>query len=218
LTGVAYGYVRGSKDEQEATLKAQTVRIIAAAEVAGRPVQRVVVDQGESGKDLDRPGLNDLRARLEDGDILYVAISDRLTRSVEDWLLLVKESRAGGWAIVLLDMDVDTTTPWGWLAVMNRIVYAEFERQMISWRTKQAMAVKAAEGVQIGRPPELSDEAHEAIIRLASDGCTLGSIARSLKELGIASPRGGEWSKNTIRRCIARDARERSFATACSSG
>jgi len=64
---------------------------------------------------MNRPALNGALDRLDRGeaDVLVVAKLDRLSRSVRDFANLVERATQNGWALVALDIDVDTSTPTG---------------------------------------------------------------------------------------------------------
>src|SRR4051812_43050358 len=86
---LAIGYVRVSTDRQAdhgVSLEAQSARINAMATVQGAELMEVVVDGGESAKDMDRPGLQRILALVEARKVeaVIVAKLDRLTRSVKD--------------------------------------------------------------------------------------------------------------------------------------
>jgi len=85
----AIGYVRVSTDKQADTggsLEAQAERIRAMAVVQGAELVEMIVDGGESAKDLKRPGMQKLLSAVEakQAQAVIVAKLDRLTRSVKD--------------------------------------------------------------------------------------------------------------------------------------
>jgi site-specific DNA recombinase len=85
----AIGYVRVStpgQAEKGISLAAQQSRIQAMAMLQEAELIEVIVDAGESGKNLDRPGMKRLLALVEhrEVDAVIIAKLDRLTRSVKD--------------------------------------------------------------------------------------------------------------------------------------
>jgi site-specific DNA recombinase len=83
------GYVLVSTDRQAdrgVSLEAQAAQIRAMATVRGCEIDEMIVDAGESAKDLNRPGAQRLLALVDGGkvDAVIVAKLDRLTRSVKD--------------------------------------------------------------------------------------------------------------------------------------
>src|SRR6478672_8781012 len=151
------GYVRVSTDEQSgsgAGLEAQRQAILAECRRRGWQLLEVVEDAGFSAKDLKRPGIQEALRVLQEGDAkaLVVAKLDRLSRSMIDFTGLMAKAQKQGWALVALDCAVDTTTPAGEAMANMLATFAQFERRLISQRTREALAVKKAQGVRIGRP------------------------------------------------------------------
>ena len=109
---------------------------------------------------------------LEAGDAaaLVVAKLDRLSRSMIDFTALMATAQKQGWALVALDCAVDTTTPAGEAMANVLATFAQFERRLISQRTREALAVKRAQGVRLGRPPTLPQAVADADPAAASAG------------------------------------------------
>src|SRR5687768_8592829 len=86
---LAVGYVRVSTDKQAefgVSLEAQEAKIRAMATVQGAEIVELIVDGGESAKNLNRPGMERLLALVDERKVETVIIAklDRLTRSVKD--------------------------------------------------------------------------------------------------------------------------------------
>jgi DNA invertase Pin-like site-specific DNA recombinase len=199
------GYVRVSTDEQAASglgLDAQRRSIKLEAERRQLPLIVIHQDAGISGKSLDRPALN---AALDDldngtGTALMVAKLDRLTRSVHDATGLMMRAEKAGWGLVALDVAVDTTTPQGAAMAQVLAVFAELERRLIGQRTRDALAVKRAQGVKLGRPASLPADVIERIVRDHEAGCGWSEIARALNAEGVPTGQGGkQWYPTTVR-------------------
>ena len=156
------GYVRVSTDEQASSglgLEAQRAAIVAECERRGWELADIYEDAGASGKSLiGRPALQEALSavRSHDASALVVAKLDRLSRSLLDFAALMEDARKEGWALVILDLGVDTTTPSGEMIANVMATFAQFERRLIGQRTKDALAVKKRQGVRLGRPPSLS--------------------------------------------------------------
>lgn len=216
---VVIGYVRVSTDEQAdsgAGLAAQRAAI--ASEAARRVWSLAAVheDAGASGKSLvGRPGLQAALAAVERGEAsaLVVAKLDRLSRSLLDFADLMERSRRQGWAIVALDLGVDTTTPSGEMMANVLAVFAQFERRLIGQRTKDALAQKRAAGVRLGRPRSLSVSTDQLVVSLRRSGLTLPAIAERLTTLGVATGQGGRWHATTVRRILLRSIGNRELGT-----
>lgn len=204
------GYVRVSTDEQAdsgAGLAAQRSAIEAECERRGWELVEVAEDAGYSGKDLKRPAIRATLDRLDQGeaDGLVVAKLDRLSRSVLDFAAFMERAQRKGWAVVVLDLGVDTATPQGELVANTFAAFAQFERRLIGQRTREALAVKAAEGVRIGRPRELDPKVARRIRNLRSRGHSLAKIAERLNAADVPTAHGGaKWYPSTVRAVLER--------------
>lgn len=202
---VAVGYVRVSTDEQGDSglgLEAQRETIRREVEHRGWTVAEVYVDVA-SGKSMKKR--DDLAAVLKvlaegKADVLVVAKLDRLSRSVADFATVLARSQAEGWALNVCDLGVDTTTPNGKMVAQIMMVLAEWEREMIGQRTKDALAAKKREGVQLGRPINVEPETVRLITILRSDGWSYRKIATMLNEQGTPTSQGGKkWHASTVK-------------------
>jgi DNA invertase Pin-like site-specific DNA recombinase len=83
--------------------------------------------------------------------------------------------------------------------------FGQFERRLISQRTKEALAVKKASGVRLGRPPTLPQSVVQRIQRLRARGLSLRAIADSLNQDGVPTAQGGaKWYPATVRHVLLR--------------
>jgi DNA invertase Pin-like site-specific DNA recombinase len=178
--GVA-GYVRVSNEEPITSglgLEAQRTIVAECERRAWDPVE-VYEDAGVSGKSLvGRPALQEALSAVRShvSSALIVAKLDRLSRSLLDFAGLMEDAREEGWALVILDLGVDTTTPSGEMIANVMATFAQFERRLIGQRTKDALAVKRRQGVRLGRPPSLSADVVKRIKRERRAGRTLRAI------------------------------------------
>jgi hypothetical protein len=148
----------------------------------------------QSGKNADRPGLSAALSALSIGLVtgLVTAKLDRLTRSVQDFGHLLTVAKAEGWALVLLDLGVDTSTPNGKLVANVVASMAEWERDIISARTKEGLAAKRAAGVTLGRRSGVPADVLRRIRREHAQGASYGAIARGPdRRRGAHRPRRG---------------------------
>lgn len=204
--GVAVlGYVRVSTEEQASSgagLAAQRAAIEAEAERRGWLLAEVVEDAGFSGKDLHRPGITAVMEALRSGDasVLMVAKLDRLSRSMLDLARIIDRSGREGWALVALDLGMDTSTPAGEALVHVMATFAQLERRLIGQRTREAMAMKRAQGIQIGRERAVPDKVVERIKGLRRQGLSLRAIGEVLDAEGVPTGHGAaRWHGATIR-------------------
>ena len=194
-----------STEEQAASgagLDAQRAAIAAEAERRGLPIIAECADEGVSGSRHDRPGLTAALDSLDSGaaSVLMVAKLDRLSRSVPLVYDVMDRSRRNGWALVALDLGVDTTTPAGEMMSGIASVFAQFERRLISQRTRDALAVRKAQGVHLGRPRAVTDEARARIVQLRGEGLAWRAVADAMTAEGWPTGHGGTWLANTARR------------------
>lgn len=184
-----------STDEQADSrlgLEAQRAAIIAEAERRGWRLVEIVEDAAASGRDLERPGmalvLHALQGRR--ADTLVVAKLDRLGRSLLDVAGLIEMAARQGWALVALDVGVDTASLTGKAMAGMMAVFAELERGLIGQRTRDALRAARERGTVLGRPRVLSDEVLERIVAERAEGASLRAIARQLDEDGVPTAHG----------------------------
>jgi DNA invertase Pin-like site-specific DNA recombinase len=207
---VAIGYLRVSTDEQAdsgAGLQAQRAAILAEAERRGWTEVQFIEDAGFGGGSLARPGLAAALEALRQhrADTLVVSKLDRLSRSLVDFAGLMARASREQWALVALDLGVDTTTPTGEMVANVMATFAQFERRLIGQRTKEALAEKRRAGVQLGRPTTLPDETAARIATAYRSGQTLRAIADTLTDEGVPTAQAGiRWYPSTVRAVLAR--------------
>jgi DNA invertase Pin-like site-specific DNA recombinase len=198
-----YGYGRVSTDEQAESglgLAAQRERVEQAAAARGLGPVCWNADEGYSGKDLNRPAISHLLDVLDrDGGVLVVAKLDRLSRSVHHFSGIVDRARRAGWALVVLDADVDTSTPSGALMANVLASFAEYERLLIGARTRDALAQLKAQGVRLGRPVALPEPVRSRVASERAQGRSLRAIADTLTDEGVPTAQGGaRWHASTV--------------------
>jgi DNA invertase Pin-like site-specific DNA recombinase len=197
-------YVRVSTDEQRgsgAGLTAQRAAILAECKRRDWQLVDVIEDAGYSAKDLKRPGVRLALDVLGQGgaDALVVAKLDRLSRSMLDFASIMATAQRQSWGLIALDCAVDTTTPAGEAMANVLATFAQFKRRLISQRTKDALAVKRAQGVRLGRPRQLPASVVERIVRERVSGATFSAIAERLDRDQIPTAQGGRrWYPSTV--------------------
>lgn len=208
------GYLRVSTAEQSdsgAGIEAQRTAIETAAAARGWQLVTVLEDRGVSAKSTKgRDALAAAIGLCEAGgaDALLVAKLDRLSRSIIDFATLMERARAASWAIVVLDCDFDMTTPAGELMANMLACFAQFERRVISQRTRDGMAAKKATGTYKappGRRSQLDQRTAARIRREHAAGRSLRSIAGRLNVDAIPTGQGGkQWHASTVKAVLAR--------------
>ena len=208
------GYARVSTEEQARSgygLDAQREAILAA--VAGRSwtLSEVVVDDGYSAKSLKRPGISRALTMLKRRQVggLVVSKLDRLSRSLMDFTHIMDRAQREGWALVALDLGVDTSTPAGEMLANVLASFAQYERRIIGQRTREGLAEAKRQGVRLGNPQRRAARTAEAvrrrILRWRQAGLSYGAIAASLKADGVTTAFGGaRWYPSTVRAVVRR--------------
>lgn len=202
------GYARVSTDEQAdsgAGMDAQRLAITLECERRGWTLTRIEEDAASGRSMAGRPGLSAALEAIEAGDAetLIVAKLDRLSRSLLDFAALMARAQRRGWALVALDLGVDTTTPQGEMMANVLAVFAQFERRLIGQRTRDALAIKRAQGVRLGRPPAIPPALRDRLREMRAEGMTYRAIALALEAEGVATAHGGErWHASTVSRAV----------------
>lgn len=207
------GYCRVSTEEQAVSglgLVAQRHAIEEECQRRGVPLLSMYEDAGVSAKSIDRPALTAALGGLEAGrgSVLMVSKLDRLSRSVHDFSGIMLLAEREGWGVVALDVAVDTTTPQGAALSQLLAVFAELERKLVGVRTKDALTVKRAQGVRLGRAPAIPGDVRKRILRRHKAGIGWTQIARELNSDGVPTAQGGaKWYPATVRYVVVGDTR-----------
>ena len=204
------GYVRVSTQEQAdsgAGLEAQRQAIRAECDRRGWNLVAIHEDAGASGKSLKhRPALAAAIEAVEAGEARGIIVSklDRLSRSLLDFAGLIARAKEAGWNIVALDLGVDLSTPSGKFVANVMASAAEWERELISQRTREGLAVKRAEGVRLGRRPDIDPKLDQRVKTMRARGMTFQAIADKLNSDDVPTVRGGQWQPSTLLRVSRR--------------
>lgn len=199
-----FAYSRVSTEEQAESrngLEAQRAAIDAETDRRGWAVEHFA-DGGASGKNIN-PNLREVLQLLASGqgNGLIVAKLDRLARSVVHAANIIESAERQGWSLVVLDLSLDLTTAAGRMMARTVVNFAEYERELISERTKAGLAAKKARGESIGRPRLAKPGVVRRIVMDRNAGLSFAKIAAALETEGILSPAGrGNWQSSTVRR------------------
>lgn len=165
------GYARVSTTDQSLELQIQALEAHGCA--------RIFCDNGVSGALDSRAGLSDALSVLSSGDVFVVWKLDRLGRSLSHLVLLIEKFGREGVGFISLTEAIDTTNPAGRLVFHLLAALAEFERALISERTRAGMAAARRKGTHMGRPqrltPQQIEEVHAIIAR---DSDSRSAVAR----------------------------------------
>ena len=200
----AIGYCRVSTSLQAegVSLEAQQEKIRAMAVVHDVELVEIIVDAGESAKDLDRPGMMRLLDLVQKRVVGMVVIAklDRLTRSVRDLATLLEKFQRKDVSLVSVAESLDTGSAAGRLVLNIMASVSQWEREAIGERTRDAMQHKIRQDEWIGNAPYGYRRCHDGkhvepdpteqktlarIRRLRKDGTSLRLIATRLNEEGF---------------------------------
>jgi DNA invertase Pin-like site-specific DNA recombinase len=210
---VALVYVRVSTLRQASDgigLDAQETKARAHAERMGWPVAEVFRDEGVSGKDgLDnRPGLVALidRAKRTPGAVVVVYSVSRLARRQRLLYELLDDRNGHGLAVSSATESFDTSTPTGRAMLGMIAVFAALESDMVSERTRDALAEVKAQGRKLGAPSMVELGAGNAV-RLAQELYATGrfthrTLAAELNRRKVPTAKGGTWWPKTVRSAL----------------
>ncbi len=175
-------------------------------------------DGGISGGTLDRPGLQQLMADIEDGlvDVVVVYKIDRLSRSLADFAKLVEVFDRNDVTFVSVTQSFNTTTSMGRLTLNILLSFAQFEREVTADRIRDKVAASRKKGMWMGGVPPygyrvesrklIIDEERAAHVRWAFERfIKIGSgteLARETAAKGILTPKGNPMDKKFIYRML----------------
>lgn len=217
------GYCRVSSESQEdnTSLENQRRRIEAYCQAFDHQLITVFVEVG-SGKDTEhRP---QFQAAMEmvttEADGIVSLKLDRIARSCRDVLVLVEDVlQPQNKALVLLDLNVDTSTPTGKMILTMMAAVAELERSTINERCQGGRRAKAEKGgyaygtpafgvtAKDGElvPVEAEQETINVIRRHRRSGKSFQKIADYLNGQGVPTKRGKHWNAIQVQRIVNRE-------------
>lgn len=165
-----FGYARVSTSQQSLDVQ------IKALKEAGVKGSRIFTDK-MSGSHVNRDGLQLLRVKVEEGDLILVKKLDRFGRDTADMIKLIKEFDDLGVAIRFLDDGISTEGTTGKMVVTILSAVAQAERQRILERTNEGRIEAQAKGVKFGRKRTID---REKILDLHRKGMGATDISRKM--------------------------------------
>ena len=174
LKGQRIGYVRVSSLDQNPERQLEQVQ-----------VDRIFTDKA-SGKDTQRPELDNLLTFVREGDTVVVHSMDRLARNLDDLRRLVQQLAARGVRVEFVKECLTFTgedSPMANLMLSVMGAFAEFERTLIRERQKEGIALAKQRGVYRGRKNSLSPEQVAEMKQRAANGEPKAALAR---EFGVS--------------------------------
>lgn len=171
MTGQHVGYIRVSSIDQN------TIR-----QLDGISLNKTFTEK-LSGKDTQRPILQECLSYIRQGDTLHVHSIDRLARNAKDLLNLVEQILAKGATVNFnknnLVFTPDSKDHMAKLQLTMLAAFAEFERELIRERQLEGIAIAKAEGKYSDRRKITDEVLEEARMRTAK-GEPLSKVAKAL--------------------------------------
>jgi DNA invertase Pin-like site-specific DNA recombinase len=221
-------YSRVSTQEQATSgvsLEAQQERLQAYCKMAELDVVAFIREEGISGSVpiAQRVGGGQLAALLKQHKAQHVVAMklDRLFRDAEDALRQTRAWDRAGVALHVLDMggqSINTSSAMGRMFLTMVAGFAELERNLISERTRQALAHKKAHRQAYAPTPFgysrtgdalLALESEQSIVRGIRDwrasGLSLRAIVERLNASCVPTKRGGQWAPRTVKYLLDND-------------
>lgn len=168
------GYARVSTEDQKLDLQTSALKNVNC--------DQIFADQGISGHEFSRPGLDKALRRLKSGDTLVVWRLDRLGRSLLHLVEMMERLEKRKIAFISITEKIDTSSSGGKLIFHVLAALSEFERSLISERTRAGMAAARQNGKRLGRPPQLSaSDIRDAARAVGESKEPLGLVAKRYK-------------------------------------
>jgi DNA invertase Pin-like site-specific DNA recombinase len=213
-------YARVSTDDQARegySIPAQLKRLQAYCKAKNWQVASEYVDDGYSGRDVNRPHYKRMMAERDQWDVLLVLKMDRIHRNSRNFTQMMDDLKVWKKQFSSMQEKFDTTSAMGRFVmdIIQRI--AQLESEQIGERVKAGMSQKAKEGGgHLGSPHPYGYIIVKAQLKVVDDeagivpfiyssyinGRSLGEIAGTLNDRGIPSKKGLRWSKQAVSRIL----------------
>ncbi len=173
-------YCRVSTDDKGQDTGVQKKILTELAESRGYEIVSVYEDHA-SGKDPNRPQFKEMMAaaRKHRFDAVMAVRIDRIMRSVTHLNNILQELKEYNVQLIFTDMNLDLSNPSNKLIFNIVGAIAEWERQIISTRTKEGLAFAKKKGKVLGRNRR-DDIPLSDILRMRSEGMGWGTISKTL--------------------------------------
>ncbi|MCL2513994.1 MAG: recombinase family protein [Oscillospiraceae bacterium] len=217
-------YVRVSTEEQAQegySIRAQVEKLKSYALLKDWEIYDLYADEGISGKNIvDRPAMNRLIEDIESGKVQNVLVFkvDRLTRSTRNLVDLIDLFEEYDCAFNSLTESIDTDTPSGRMFLKIIGIFAEFERENISERSRMGRERKVKEGYTLANcsmsygyvkekgqkvqeiQPDEARIVNEIFTMYVKENIAMSRIAKALNDRKIATKRNAlAWDATTIK-------------------
>lgn len=165
------GYVRVSTKEQNTARQEGLMKVLG--------VDKIYIDR-MSGKDTERPALQDMMKFAREGDSVVVESISRFARNTKDLLELTEELNNKHVQFISQKENIDTNTPAGKFMLTIFGAVAELEREYIRQRQKEGIEIAKEQGKYKGRPEKQLDNFNEIYQQWKSRNITATSASKQL--------------------------------------
>ena len=170
------GYARVSTDDQTTALQLDALK--------AEGCDRIFTDEGVSGAKASRPEWDKCLDHLREGDTLIVWRLDRAGRSMKNLIEVFEELKARGIKFMSIQEGLGRTDAEGELLFHVMAAFAQYEKSIISNRTKEGLAAARARGRKGGRKKSVN-KAQQLEAQRLYDVREL-SVSDICKEVGIS--------------------------------
>ena len=165
-----FGYGRVSTSQQSLDIQ------IAALKAEGVEDHRIFSDKA-TGQNMERGGLDELRVKVEKGDVILIKKLDRLGRDTADMIALINEFDHAGVKVRFLDDGISTEGAMGKMVITILSAVAQAERERIMERTNEGRLVAKSRGVKFGRKATIN---RAQFVELVTVGMGATEIAKEM--------------------------------------
>ena len=194
-----YGYIRVSTQISDTRANNQTfdrqLKILHDNGVSDENIFKERISGGVST--TERPEWEKLLQVVKSGDMIIVSEMSRLARSLTDLINTVNHLISMNVGIRFIKENINVSS--NGLDSMNKLIFnlfgafAEFEKDLISERTKQGLQAKKEQGVKLGRKQTYSDEQIKEILK--EDEANLITIEKKKKKYSVSVDRVYVWAR-----------------------
>lgn len=218
---ISYARISSETQRENTSLEQQSLRIAAYCLSQGHEIVEQLEDVESASGKKKRPSFEKALAMVYAGqaDGIICMKLDRFARSTVEGLRIAAELKKRGKQLVILDLNLDTSTAIGECVFTVLLAFAQLERQTITERcTTGASAKKSQGGYAGGHPPygwkteskclvkdPFQQKWRSCIFEWYESGVSIHEIARRLNEKHqVPAKRGGKWDRNSIRQLLRR--------------
>lgn len=194
-------YIRISSNKQDC--QSQKVRILEYCQKNKIVLDEIIEVEMSSTKSLEKRRINELRAKLSQGDLLITNELSRLGRNMVEVIYFVLNLAENGVQFVFLKQPMLSSfkNPYSKLLLTFYAYMAETERDFITERTKDGLLRARQNGKKLGRPFGIKSSAYDKDIdkikELFDKGLTISSVWKLLYAQQGKSYNGFRWYCNT---------------------